>query len=180
MKYTQEDIIKGCFREEREYQKALYETYSSKMFAICLRYLSNREDAEDMLQDTFIKIFSAPKYFENISNLDAWIRKVFVNNILTHFKSKKKIFASYEVENIAEQEDFVFDVDTEKFTTKELLQALFSLKKEERIIFNMLELEDLSYKEVESITKRNASTIRSINMRAKIKMKNFLNQIKKQ
>lgn len=181
MKYTQEDIIQGCFRGEREYQKALYEMYSAKMFAICLRYLANKEDAEDMLQDTFIKIFSAPKYFKNITNLGAWVRKVFINNIIDSFKNKKKIFATQDIEKFSDDcKDFVFDVDTDRFTTKELLQALLSLKKDERILFNMLEMEDFSYKEVEKITGRNASTIRSINMRAKIKMKNYLNQLKKQ
>lgn len=178
MKYTQEDIIQGCYRGEREYQKALYEMYSAKMYALCLRYLSNKEDAEDMLQDTFIKIYDSKKHFKNINNLNAWIRTVFVNNILSSFKKKKKIF-TMDVENFSEQEIFVFDVDTNQFSTKELLQAVLSLKKEERIIFNMLEIEDFSYKEVEQITGRKASTLRSINMRAKIKIKNFLSQIKK-
>ena len=90
MNYTQEDIILGCIRKDEDYQKALYDEYASEMFAICLRYMKNKEDAEDILQDTFIKILSSPKHLENVNDLSKWLRRVFINNILNQLKLKKR------------------------------------------------------------------------------------------
>ena len=178
MDYTQEDIILGCIRKEKEYQRALYEEYASEMLAICLRYMDNKEDAEDVLQDTFIKIFSSPKHLESVIDLEKWLCRVFINSVINRLKIKKKLslieksIEDYNIDNYVE--DFVFDIDTKRFDIQTLLQALYSLRPEERIIFNMVEIEDMSYKEVEKLTGRNASTLRSLNMRAKIKMRNFL------
>lgn len=174
MNYTQEDIILGCIRKDRDYQRALYEEYASEMFAICLRYMKNKEDAEDILQDTFIKILSSPKHLENVIDLRKWLKRVFINNIINQLKLKKKFSIIDKNIEDYEEENFEFDVDTKRFSTKTLLDALHSLKPEERIVFNMVEIEDMHYKDVENLTGRKASTLRSINMRAKIKMRDFL------
>lgn len=174
MNYTQEDIILGCIRKDEDYQKALYDEYASEMFAICLRYMKNKEDAEDILQDTFIKILSSPKHLENVNDLSKWLRRVFINNILNQLKLKKRFSIIDKNIEDCEEENFKFDVDTKRFSIQTLLNALYSLKHEERIVFNMVEMEGMQYKEVEKLTGRKASTLRSINMRAKIKMRNFL------
>ncbi|MBR1770008.1 MAG: RNA polymerase sigma factor [Bacteroidales bacterium] len=179
MKYTQEDITEGCLRKEREYQKALYEEYASEMFALCLRYMENREEAEDILQDTFLKVFSKPESFRNVRNLRAWLRQVFVNNILNVLKARK-IFVPLDEETVYGTDDKeVFDAKPSEYSIKDLLSALKILKKEERIVFNMNELENISFKEMEKILNKKSSTLRSISRRAKIKMSNYLKEMEK-
>lgn len=172
MKYTQEDIVEGCRRKDREYQKALYEEYSAELYTLCRRYMDNKEDAEDIFQDSFVKVFCANDKFVNIINLRAWIKRVFLNNVLNALKLRKR-FAAVDIETIEDDSD-VFDVDADQYSTRDLIEALQSLKKEERIVFNMAEMEDMPYKEIEKMTGRKATSLRSVNMRAKRKMRDFL------
>lgn len=175
MDYTQLEIISGCIRKDSEYQRALYEEYSPELYGVCLRYMKNKEDAEDILQDSFIKVLSSPEHLDGVKDLRKWLRRVFVNNILNSLKLKRRFQnIGYRDIETYEEKDSLFDVDTKRFRTSTLLAALHSLKPEERILFNMIELEEMTYAEVEHITGRKASTLRSINMRAKIKMRNFL------
>jgi len=87
---TEEAILKGCLRNDAVAQKELYNRYSPKMLAVCYRFAHNREDAEDMLQEGFIKVFSQIHTFRNQGAFEGWIRRIVVNTINDHFRRNVK------------------------------------------------------------------------------------------
>src|SRR5215210_6685979 len=94
MDQDEEVLIKRCIDWDRNAQKSLYERFSSKMFAVCLRYSSGREEAEDTLQEGFMKVFNSLGHFKNEGSLEGWIRRILVNTALEKFRKKKIQFVS--------------------------------------------------------------------------------------
>ena len=85
---TDEDLIKGCAKGDRASQKALYERYCRKMMAICLRYAKSGQEAEDILQEGFVKVFSNISKFRAESQLATWITRIMINTALNKQRSK--------------------------------------------------------------------------------------------
>src|SRR6476646_5032477 len=94
---TEEAILQGCLKNNAAAQKALYEKYSAKMLAFCYRYAHNREDAEDMLQEGFIKVFSQMHTFENRGAFEGWIRRIVVHTCINILKKNKKFNESVDI-----------------------------------------------------------------------------------
>ena len=94
---TEEAILQGCLENKAAAQKELYQKYSSKMLAVCYRYAHNREDAEDMLQEGFIKVFSQIHSFENRGALEGWIRRIVVHTCINILKKNKKFNESVDL-----------------------------------------------------------------------------------
>ncbi len=83
-----DQLIDNCLKGERKSQKELYEVFAPKMFAICLRYSKNQMDAEDILQDGFIKLFNNLGKFRGDGSFDGWVRRIFVNTAIEHIRKK--------------------------------------------------------------------------------------------
>lgn len=81
---TEKQLIEGCRNGERLAQKELYETYSRKMMGVCLRYVSDRETARDLLQDGFVKVFTSMDSYSGLGSFEGWMRKIFVNCALEY------------------------------------------------------------------------------------------------
>ena len=94
---TEEAILQGCLKNNAAAQKALYEKYSAKMLVVCYRYAHNREDAEDMLQEGFIKVFSQIHTFENRGALEGWIRRIVVHTCINILKKNKRFNESVDL-----------------------------------------------------------------------------------
>src|SRR5437899_12611839 len=94
---TEEAILKGCLNNEAIAQRELYNRYSAKMLVVCYRYAHNREDAEDMLQEGFIKIFSQIHTFENRGALEGWIRRITVHTCINILKKNKRFNESVDI-----------------------------------------------------------------------------------
>ena len=91
MKYTEADIIKGCIKGERSCQKSLYEHFASKMLGVCMRYAKDKSEAEDMLQEGFLKVFLNINKFKNEGSFEGWVRRIMIFtaiNVLGHFFTK--------------------------------------------------------------------------------------------
>src|SRR5687767_13428279 len=107
---TEEAILQGCLKKNAAAQKSLYLKYSGKMMAVCYRYGHNREDAEDMLQEGFIKVFSQIHTFKNQGSLEGWIRKIMVHTCINILKKNKKFNESVNIihaANIHVKEDAI-------------------------------------------------------------------------
>src|ERR1700753_2686189 len=87
---TEEAILQGCLKNEAAAQRELYNRYSPKMLAVCYRFAHNREDAEDMLQEGFIKVFSQMHTFQNKGAFEGWIRRIIVHTCINFLKKPKK------------------------------------------------------------------------------------------
>jgi len=88
-KCTEALLIEGCLKGDRKSQKALYDTYAPKLFTLCLRYTKHYRDAEDVLQDGFVKLFNNLDKFKGDGSFEGWVRRIFVNTAIQQFRNKK-------------------------------------------------------------------------------------------
>lgn len=178
MNCDDKDIIEGCKHYDKLWQKALYDKYSAKLYAICRRYHKTKEDAEDVFQDAFIKLLSNVGKYSGKGSFEGWLKRFFTNYCINALRNKTyKEQINDELFIVEEGEE---DLDVERFTNDELMASLSILKDLERIIFNLAEVEQMPYKEIEQLLKIKAVTLRSINFRAKKKMKEFLLNIERE
>src|SRR6478735_7405579 len=102
--YTDAELVDKCVKADMHAQKQLYITYSPKLYVICCRYTSCREEAKDVLQDSFIKIFNNIKTYKQTGSLEGWLKRIVVNTALSKYKQTKKRVVSYsaDIENLGE------------------------------------------------------------------------------
>jgi len=162
----EEQLINGCVNGNREAQKALYEKYSRKMMAVCLRYVKNTEDARDVMQEGFVKLFSNLPKYKSSGSFDSWVYKIFANSALefirrNHLLSYTDDFDDYD--DIDEPDEAsVWDVPPEV-----VMDSIRSLPDGFRTIFNMYAVDGYSHKEIAEKLKITESTSRSQYMRAR-------------
>lgn len=147
MKKTSEKLIKACIKGNRKAQRSLYDEYKDGMYALCLRYAKSREDAEDILQDGFIKVFRDLHQYKPIASLGAWIRKVMVNTALEHIRSSKRKITTDEysgaVLNHPVEQGPAGDLEA-----KQLTLIIQTLSDDYRLVFNMFAIEGYSHAEI--------------------------------
>jgi RNA polymerase sigma factor (sigma-70 family) len=162
-----ENIINGCRARNPLAQKELYETFKSKMFGICLRYAGNYDDAQDILQDGFVKVFEKIDQFGFKGAFEGWIRRIMVNTALERFRT------NYQVININDNLKEVDHEHTADFTSdidaRELIRFIQELSPKYRMVFNLYAIEGYSHKEIgemldiaEGTSKSNLSRARDI------------------
>lgn len=172
-------VIEGCKRQDRKSQQFVYERYGRTMYNICLRYTSDVESAQDLLQDGFIRVFSNIKSFEGKGSFEGWLKRVFVNLALENIrKSKTKNMISDDIENIPD--DIIDESDTEVSDLSEvvLMQMVQELPPGYRSVFNLYAIEDYSHKEISEMLGIAEGTSRSQYIRARLllqdKIKEYL------
>jgi RNA polymerase sigma-70 factor (ECF subfamily) len=162
-----EHIINGCRDRNPLAQKELYETFKSKMFGICLRYAGNYQDAQDILQDGFLKVFEKIDQFGFKGAFEGWIRRIMVNTALERFRT------NYRVININDNLKEIDHEYTGEFTSdidaRELIRFIQELSPKYRMVFNLYAIEGYSHKEIgemlgitEGTSKSNLSRARDI------------------
>lgn len=169
-----EPNLQACIRGDRLAQKQFFERYKGKMFALCLRYANSREDAEDILQDGFVKVFRDLKQYSGVGNLEGWVRKVFVNTALQHLQKQKRQFVFSELED-----QDVPDIEPESYLAdesmaKNMIRILQELPTGFRTIFNLHVLEGYSHPEIAEILGISVGTSKSQLLRAKAHFKKLL------
>ena len=103
---SENDLIQGCIEEDPQMQRMLYDRFSSKMYGVCLRYAGNTEDANDILQEGFIKVYKNIGKFRKEGSFEGWIRRIFVNTAIEQFRKKVKLYNVSEVqENTIEDKE---------------------------------------------------------------------------
>lgn len=141
-------IIKGCKKGNPKSQKALYDKFSKRLFWVCLRYCRNRQDAEDVFQDSFIKVFNSLDKYKPFGSFEAWLRIIFINQALNFYRYDKSFsHISTDDIDIPSKEDYS-DSFYDEFSNKIILDSIQKLSSRQRIIFNMVEIEGDSYEEV--------------------------------
>ena len=167
-----EELIQGCIKGSRQAQSLLYEQLAPKMFAICLRYSRNREEAEEILQEGFLRVFDCMHQFKFAGSFEGWIRKIMVNCALQKYRSKANLHPVISIETapIAHigNEDII-----SKIGIKELLKMVQQLPPAYRMVFNLYVFEGLKHREIavqlgisEGTSKSNLSDARAILQKA--------------
>ena len=170
---TEEEILQGCLQNNAAAQKELYQRFSSKMLAVCYRYGHNREDAEDMLQEGFIKVFSQIHTFEHRGALEGWIRRITVhtsNNILKKNKRFNESVDLIHATALHVREDVIPSV----LQAKEVVECIRLLPIGYRTVLNLYAIEGFSHKEIAGMLDIEESTSRSQYTRAKAMLEDIL------
>lgn len=172
---TEQDIIKGCVAGKREFQKKLYETHAGKMFFVCIRYCKNREEAEDILQEGFIKVFKYISSFKFEGSFEGWVRRIMVNTAIEHIRKNKQAHAFEDVENIVEHPESTLNI-TGRLDEKELVRMVHMLPDGYRTVFNMYVIEGYSHKEIAGMLGIAEGTSKSQLSKAKEFLKTLLHK----
>jgi RNA polymerase sigma factor (sigma-70 family) len=148
MKDSIQHIISECRIGNRRAQNQLYQKYSHKLFSICLRYAGNRFEAEDLIQEAFIRIFQCLHQLENINAFEGWMRRITVNVALERFRKKSIVFKT-GVDSENQTADFCDSIEADSsVNTAELLAMIQSLPDGYRMVFNLYAIEGFSHKEI--------------------------------
>jgi RNA polymerase sigma-70 factor (ECF subfamily) len=142
---NEDELIDGCRKGARASQKALYDHYCRKMMVVCLRYSKSTAEAEDILQEGFVKVFQGIKNFRQESKLETWITRIMVNTALNVQRKKLYLYPMVDVEEINLPED---EVSTSGIHFTQLLEMIQSLPHGCQIVFNLFAIEGYSHKEI--------------------------------
>ena len=164
-------LIEGCLRGDRQSQSRLYAMLMQKMFVVCLRYSKNREEAEEILQEGFIKVFEFIHQYKFAGSFEGWVRKIMVNCALQKYRSKK-LHAVVDIDT-ATLENISNENIISQIGTKELLKMVQLLPPSYRMVFNLYVFEGMKHREIaqhlsisEGTSKSNLSDARNILQRA--------------
>ncbi len=157
--FSEREIITGCLKGNVKYQKILFEKYSPKFMTLCLRYATDQMQAEDMLQDAFIRIFNHLDQFKFEGSFEGWMRRIVVNVSLKALK-KNRITFSTDDEAGVQIPDTSTDAPSH-LSEAELLRLIKHLPTGYRIIFNLHAIEGFSHDEIGDMLNIKASTSRS-------------------
>ena len=170
---TEEAILQGCLKNEAAAQRELYNRYSPKMLAVCYRFAHNREDAEDMLQEGFIKVFSQMHTFQNKGAFEGWIRRIIVHTCINNLKKNKRFNESLDIvhaNGIQVREESVPSI----VQAKQIVECIRILPIGYRTVLNLYAIEGYSHKEISDMLDIEESTSRSQYTRAKQMLEDIL------
>ena len=164
---NEKQIIQDCLKQDRNAQKQFYELYSGKLFVVALRYMRDRENAQDVLQDSFIKIFKHLDTFRFDSPLEAWLRKIVVNTALKALKKDKKLTQSLEGDYMLNDDYHYTNLGFENLSYEHLMRMIGVLPEGCRAIFNLYAIEGFKHQEIAKMLKVSEGTSKSQYSRAK-------------
>ncbi len=181
MNEISEEIIKGCALKDTGCQKIIYEKYYKRMYAVCLRYVNNNDEAKDLLHDGFMKLFDKIRTFNEYSRFEAWMRRLFVNHCIDYVRSAYKknrvtLEERYESANAETGEDEAdnTEFDIHHYSVAELVLAIGMLSPDYRLIINMYAIEKYSHQEIAAKLGIEHSTSRNKLLRARQSLKKIL------
>ncbi len=167
------DLIQDCIAGKRASQERLYQLFAPKMFAICLRYASNKANAEDILQEGFIKVFNHLDKYRGDGSFEGWIKRVFVNTSIEYYRKSIVNQRFVEIEKVYDystKEESAFN----KLAKQDLLNTIQKLPTGYRTVFNMYAIEGYTHKEISNILNISEGTSKSQLARARAMLKKML------
>ena len=173
---SERELLEACKRGDRTAQKKLYDSLAAKMFAICLRYMGQRDVAEDVLQEGFITLFSRLDSYSGEGSFEGWARKIFVNTALMELRKKDALKMSEDLEtawNVSS--DGVSQVQSVGY--RELLKLIASLPPGYRTVFNLSVIEGYSHKEIAQTLGITEATSRSQLQRARVMLQEKIKKL---
>jgi RNA polymerase sigma factor (sigma-70 family) len=173
---TESDLINGCLAGNRRMEEELYNRFSPRMYAVCLRYAGNSEEAQDILQDGFIKVYKKLDSFRGEGSFEGWVRRIFVNTAIEHFRRKRYLTPVTEKEENTIDGKYTSALDD--LAAKDIMALVQALSPGYRTVFNMYVVEGYSHKEIADLLGISEGTSKSQLSRAKVilqdMVKNFI------
>ncbi len=177
-------IIDGCLAGERRSQQRVYELFYGKMMSVCLRYTKNHDQAKDILQDGFIKVFRNLPEYNRSGSFEGWIRRIMVNTAIDHFRRARHSYlllgedrSMEEFEDVPEEEEEApMDEGWADLKPADVINAMQKLTPAYRTVFNLFVFEDMTHKQIAETLDISTGTSKSNFAKAKAKLKLLLKQ----
>ena len=172
---TEQELVRKCIANERQYQELLYRKYSDQMYSVCLSYNKNQDEACDILQDSFIKVFRKLEQFNFESSLKGWIRRIVVNTALDQYRKQKrheekldsysKVVISPAIGNVIE-----------KINAQDLIALVNELPSRAALVLKLYAIEGYAHKEIAEKLDISEGTSKSQLHRARTLLKKLLSK----
>ena len=169
-------LVKKCIKGDARAQRALFEKFAPKMLGVCIRYAKNSDQAEDILQDGFVKVFTKLSNYSGNGSLEGWIRRIIVNTALDEIRRNIKFQNNISVDDV----DYKLELDShivEGLAAEDLMKIINDLPDGYRIVFNMFAIEGYSHKEIAMQLNISENTSKSQYSRARAYLKNKLEEL---
>jgi RNA polymerase sigma factor (sigma-70 family) len=163
---TDAELIKGCINEDRRCQQMLFERYAGKMTSVCLRYARDLMEAEDMLQDAFMRVYDHLHQFKFEGSFEGWVRRIVVNTALRYCQKRKIHFEEIKTDHYQNEpnlEPFVYT----QMSENDIMQVISQLPPGYKMVFNLHVIEGYSHEDIAKMLKIQASTSRSQLLKAR-------------
>ncbi|GAB1308317.1 RNA polymerase sigma factor [Urechidicola sp. KH5] len=178
-----EKLIKKCAENNRDAQAEIYQLFASKLFALCLKYSKNYQEAQDNLQDGFVTAFQKIHLYKNKGSFEGWLKRIIINTALQKYRNKPMLSLVHEVQQAPE---IAINFEENEWSIDELLCLIQDLPERYRLVFNLYVLDGYTHKEIAEIltisigtSKSNLSRARDI-LKTKIEEKKHLTNSKAQ
>lgn len=173
-----EQLVNECVNGDRKAQKELYKLFYGKMMSVCYRYATNKDEAKDILQDGFVKVFQHLKSYNFKGSLEGWIRRIVVNTAIDCYRKNKGVHFVDDEDNYildnnnAESEEVIYS----KFGVEVIMDCIQELSPVYRTVFNLYVMEGYSHKEIADELNINEGTSKSNLAKAKRNLRQLLEQ----
>jgi len=174
---TEYEIINGCIKENATCQRLLFEQYAGKMMTVCLRYATDQMEAEDMLQDAFIRVFNFIHQFKFEGSFEGWVRRIVVNTALKYVQKKKISFA--EINDHSEQSPRLEPYAYSNLGEGDIMKLIQQLPEGYRVVFNLNVMEGYSHEEIATMLNIQPGTSRSQLVKARKMLQNQILKLQK-
>jgi RNA polymerase sigma-70 factor (ECF subfamily) len=161
-------IISGCLKGNRRDQELLYRSYASKLYAVCLQYSRDKDEAKDVLQEGFIKIFENLNTYKSEGTFENWMRKIVVNVALEKFRSKNILHKVEDIDKLTETGLEPYIGDYSDLDAEMLMNIIRDLSPQYRMVFNLYAIEGYSHKEISKMIKISEGASKSNLSRARL------------
>ncbi|MEO8721175.1 MAG: sigma-70 family RNA polymerase sigma factor [Ginsengibacter sp.] len=169
---SESDLIKGCIEGNPQMQRLLYDRFSAMMYAVCLRYSDTTDDANDIMQDGFIKVFKSLDKFRAEGSFEGWVRRIFINTSIEHYRKKVKSYNVTEAQENTIEDNELSALDS--LAVKDILNIINELSPGYKQVFNMHVIEGYSHKEIAEMIGITEGTSKSQLARAKGVLKKII------
>ena len=175
---SEEELVKLCATKDRQAQKELFEKYASKMMGICLRYTDNTDDAKDLLQDGFVKVFTRINSFKFKSSLYTWMSRIFVNLAINRINRKIQHQSLEDTQELAATEEIKDAPSWGNLTKQEILNEVRALPEIHRAIINMYAIDGMGHAEIAKMLNISVGSSKSRLSRARVLLRERINMKK--
>jgi RNA polymerase sigma-70 factor (ECF subfamily) len=140
------NIIQGCLKGDRKSQERLYMLFAERMFGLCLQYADNYDDASDIMQEGFIKVFRKLDQFTGRGSFEGWMRRIMINTALERYRSHVHMYPL--TDRVMKEDEMSYEEVLEKLTAADLIKLVQELPPRYRMVFNLYAIEGYSHKEI--------------------------------
>ena len=170
------EIIQLCIKKNKRGQELFFKHFYGKMLVVCTRYAKDRDEAQDILQDAFVKVFDNIEKYEISGSIEGWVRRIFVNTAIDHYRKYKNKFNLEEEGNIEDENSFYNGLEEHEskysqIKPEDIMEAMETLSPAYKMVFNLYAIENYTHQEVAEILEISPGTSKSNYAKAKAKIK---------